>query len=170
MVLDYDPFCAAVRENPHLFYKQLRDGDPVHYMPKYDAWAISRFQDIWDLSSRGDLSAARGTTPAQLLTRDQPVIPVINVMDPPDHTQLRAAIRKCFLPKNVRAVEPLARQLANDLLDAVSDRAEFDAIGDFSARLSVAVACTALGLPSRTGPCSPSWCSASSTTTPTSRG
>jgi len=150
--IQYDPFSAEVRENPLPIYKRLRDESPVHYMPEYDAWAISRFQDIWDLSSRTDLSAARGTTPAQLLTKDQPVSAMINLMDPPDHTQLRSAIRKCFLPKNVRAVEPLARQLANDLLDAVSGQAEFDAINDFAARLSVTVACTAIGLPVEDGP------------------
>jgi cytochrome P450 len=152
MAIDYDPFSAEVRENPLPVYKRLRDEAPVYYMPKYDAWAISRFQDIWDLSSRNDLSAARGTAPAQLLTRDQPVTAMINLMDPPEHTQLRAAIRKCFLPKNVRAVEPLARQLVKELLDALEDGAEFDAVNDFAARLSVTVACTAIGLPVADGP------------------
>ncbi len=152
MTVEYDPFSAEVRRDPLPVYKQLRDDAPAYFMPKYDAWAISRFQDIWDLSSSNDLSAARGTTPAQLLTRDQPVAPMLNLMDPPDHTELRAVIRKCFLPKNVRAVEPIARQLANELLDAVADRAEFDAIDDFSARLSVTVACMAIGLPLEDGP------------------
>ena len=152
MSLEYDPFSEEVRANPLPIYKRLRDEAPAYYMPRYDAWAISRFQDIWDLSSSNDLSAARGTTPAQLLTRDQPLAPMINLMDPPEHTELRAAIRKCFLPKNVRAVTPLARQLANELLDAVAAGAEFDAVGDFAARLSVTVACTAIGLPVEDGP------------------
>jgi len=152
MTVHYDPFDAEVRANPLPIYRRLRDEAPVYYMERYDAWAISRFQDIWDLSSSNELSAARGSAPAQLLTKDQPVSAMINNMDPPDHTVLRAAIRKCFLPKNVRAVEPLARQLASEFLDEVGDRAAFDAIGDFSARLSVTVACTAIGLPVEDGP------------------
>lgn len=152
MTIDYDPFSAEVRKDPLPIYKRLRDEAPAYHLQKYDAWAISRFQDIWDLSSSSGLSAARGTTPAQLLTRDQPVAPMINLMDPPEHTRLRSVIRKCFLPRNVRAIEPMARALAEDLLDAVADRDAFDAIGDFAARLSVTVACMAIGLPVEDGP------------------
>lgn len=152
MAIEYDPFSDAVREDPLPTYKRLRDEDPVHYMPKYDAWALSRFQDVWDASANESLSAARGTTPAQLLTKDQPVAPMLNLMDAPEHAKLRSAIRKCFLPRHVRAVEDVARTLAGDLLDRVADREEFDAIGDFAALLSVSIACMAIGLPVEDGP------------------
>jgi cytochrome P450 len=157
MTIDYDPFSEEVRNDPLPFYKRLRDEDPVHYLEKYDAWALSRFQDIWDASSNDDLCAAKGTTPAQLLTRDQPVTPMINVMDPPTHTQLRALIRKCFLPQHVRNAEPVARKIACDLLDGVADQKEFDAVGDFSALLSVSIACAAIGLPVEDGPLLTQW-------------
>ncbi len=157
MTIDYDPFSEAIRNDPLPIYKRLRDEDPVHYMERYDAWALSRFQDIWDASSRADFSAARGTTPAQLLTKDQPVTPMLNVMDPPAHTQLRSVIRKCFLPKHVRSAEPVARELAVKLLDRVADQDEFDAIGDFAALLSVSVACMAIGLPAEDGPMLTRW-------------
>jgi len=152
MAIHYDPFCEEVRNDPLPIYKRLRDEDPVHYMQEYDAWALSRFQDIWDASSHSDLIATKGTAPAQLLTRDQPVTPMLNVLDPPVHTQLRAVIRKCFMPQHVRAVEPVARKLAGQLLDRVAGRDEFDAIGDFAALLSVSVACIAIGLPVEDGP------------------
>ena len=73
MAIEYDPFSEEVRNDPLPIYERLREEDPVHYMKKYDAWALARFQDIWDASSNDDLIASRGTTPAQLLTRDQPV-------------------------------------------------------------------------------------------------
>ncbi|MBW2244141.1 MAG: cytochrome P450 [Deltaproteobacteria bacterium] len=152
MTLQYDPFDEAIRNDPLPVYKRLRDEAPAYYMEKYDAWALSRFQDIWDALSTDAFSAARGTTPAQLLTKDQPVTPMLNVMDPPSHTQLRSVIRRCFLPKNVRAVEPIARKLVGELLDEAAGRDEFDAIGDFSARLSVTIACIAIGLPIEDGP------------------
>jgi cytochrome P450 len=157
MAIDYDPFSEEVRTNPLPVYQRLREQDPVHYMERYDAWALARFQDIWDASSNDDLCASKGTTPAQLLTRDQPVTPMLNVMDPPQHTKLRSVIRKCFLPKHVRAAEPVARQIACDLLDKVKDRDEFDAIGDFSALLSVSIACAAIGLPIEDGPMLTKW-------------
>lgn len=149
---EYDPFSEAIRNDPHPIYRRLRDEAPLYYMQKYDAWALSRFQDIWDASGNDALSAAKGTTPAQLLTKDQPVAPMINLMDPPAHTQLRSVIRKCFLPRHVRGVEPVARALVCQLLDEVAEREDFDAIGDFAARLSVTIACMAIGIPVEDGP------------------
>jgi hypothetical protein len=153
MPIEYDPFSEAVRSDPHFFYRRLRDEAPAYYMQAYDAWALSRFQDVWDASCDSDsYSAASGTTPAQLLTRDQPVAPMLNLMDPPTHTRLRAAIRTCFLPKHVRGLEPVARKLVGELLDASRERGGFDAVGEVGCRLSVTVACLAIGLPVEDGP------------------
>jgi hypothetical protein len=152
-MLHYDPFLEEVRRDPYPIYRRLRDEAPAYYMARYDAWALSRFQDIWDASSDSEsYSAARGTAPAQLLTRDQPVTPMLNVMDPPEHTRLRAVIRGCFLPAHVRRLEPRARKLAGELLDAAAERGELDVVRDFAARLSVTVACLAIGIPVEDGP------------------
>ena len=153
MAIDYDPFAESVRNDPQPWYRRLRDEAPAHYMERYDAWALSRFQDIWDASADTErYSTARGTTPAHLLTRDQPVAPMLNLMDPPDHTKLRGALRGAFLPSPVRALEPTARKLAAELLDAARDRGGFDAVQDFGARVSVTMACLAIGLPVEDGP------------------
>jgi cytochrome P450 len=151
-MIDYDPFADWVRENPQPVYKRLRDEDPVHRLEKYDAWALSRFQDVWDASSdRDSFSTTGGTTPAQVLTHDQPVTPMLNVMDPPDHTKLRSVIRKCFLPGHLRSVAPVASRIFHELLDAQIERGECDVVKDLGARLSVKVACMAIGLPVEDG-------------------
>jgi cytochrome P450 len=151
-LLEYDPFLEEIWENPHPIYKRLRDEAPAYYIQKYDAWALSRFQDIWDCSSDRRFSAARGTTPAQVLTKDQIVTPMLNVLDPPEHTKLRAAIRQCFLPRHLKGLEPLARQLFNELVDQVIDRGECDVVQDLGAKFSVEIACLAIGLPVEDGP------------------
>jgi hypothetical protein len=151
-MMDYDPFASWVREDPYPVYRRLRDEAPAYYLPKYDAWALSRFQDVWDASNDAEaFSAARGTTPAQVLRKDQPVTPMLNVTDPPDHTRLRAVIRKCFLPHHVRELEPVARRLFEGLLDEQLERGECDVVRDLGSRLSVQVACLAIGLPVEDG-------------------
>ena len=147
--MDYDPFAEWVRNDPQPVYKQLRDEAPAYPLSKYGAWALSRFQDIWDASSDAETySAAKGTTPAQLLTKDQPVTPMLNVLDPPLHTKLRSVIRQCFLPKHLRSLEPIARKLFEDLLDqAIARGSSCDLVGDLGSQLSVRVACMAIGLP-----------------------
>jgi cytochrome P450 len=150
-MLEYDPFLREVREDPLPIYARLRDEAPVYYLQKYDAWALSRFQDIWDCSSDPRFSTRQGTTPAQVLTKDQPVTLMLNVMDPPDHTKLRAAIRRSFLPASVRALEPVARKVFSELVDDVFEKGECDVVQDLAARLSVQAACLAIGLPVEDG-------------------
>ena len=148
-MLSYDPFAEDVRKDPYPAYKRLRDEAPAYYLSKYDAWAISRFQDIWDASSNPEsYSTAKGVSPAQVLTKEQPVTPMLNTLDPPAHTQLRTVIRQCFLPKHLRSLEPIARKLFEDLLEQTIARGgSCDVVGDLGSQLSVRVACLAIGLP-----------------------
>ena len=150
-MVDYDPFSPEVRDDPHPIYKRLRDESPVHHLQQFDAWALSRFQDIWDCSSHKALSVARGTTPSQLLTRTQPVRPMLNLMDPPDHTQLRVAVRPRFSHAAIRDMEPAIRGIVRDCIDKVIGSGECDVIRDVSAQLSVKVACMAIGIPLEDG-------------------
>ncbi|MGH0038560.1 MAG: cytochrome P450 [Myxococcota bacterium] len=150
-MVDYDPFSAEVMENPYPVYARLRAESPVHFVEKYDAWALSKFADIWDLSSHPAMSAARGTTPSQVLTRQQPVTPMLNVMDPPDHTTLRVAIRPRFSRLAMKGLEETIRGIVRDCIDKVRGRGEADVIGDIAAQLSVKVACMAVGIPLEDG-------------------
>ena len=146
-MLHYDPFSEEVMTDPHRIYRRLRDEAPVYHLEKFDAWALSRFHDIWEASSDPRFSTARGTTSSHVLTRTQPVTPMLNLLDPPDHTRLRAALRPAFLPKAVQALEPVMRELVRDWLDESAERGVCDGVGDLSARLSVRVACMAIGIP-----------------------
>ncbi len=151
-MVEYDPFATEIREDPLPTYRRLRDEAPAYFMPHYDAWALSRFEDIWDASSNPAFSASRGTAPAQLLTREQPVSPMINCMDPPEHTRLRAVIRRCFLPAHVRRIEISALQLVEAILDRAAKRGELDVVTELGSELAVAMACLAIGLHLEDGP------------------
>ena len=156
--IEYDPFSEAVRRDPHAWYRRLRAEAPVYYIEGYDAWALSRFQDVWDASSDTvHYSTTRGTAPAQLLTKDQPAIPVLNLLDPPEHTALRGSVRRSFLPRHVRDLETHARALTRQLVDEYRERAELDVVREFGSRLSVTIACRAIGLPVEDGPQLTEW-------------
>ncbi len=150
-MVDYNPFSAEVMENPHPIYKQLRDEAPAYYIEEYGAWALSRFQDIWDSSSHPAFSTARGTTSSHLLTKVQPVTPMLNLMDPPDHTKLRSNVKSFFAPRKARALEAAIREIVRDCLEQILPKGECDVVGDLSARLSVKVACMAIGIPVEDG-------------------
>ena len=153
-MVEYNPFSdEVVKGDPLPIYKRLRDEAPAYYLEEYDTWALSRFEDIWKASAdMKHLTAAAGTTSAHLLTKVQPVTPMINNMDPPDHTRLRGAFRKPFAAPEVAKLEPMIRQIASDRLDAAQDAGRLDVIHDMTAHVSVSVACTISGLPTEDGP------------------
>ena len=148
----YDPFSAEVMRDPYPVYKRLRDEAPVYYLEEYDAWALSRFEDVWSASmDNKHFSTAQGTTSAHLLTKVQPVTPMLNNMDPPEHTQLRTAVRKHFSPQALRGLEPTIRELATGCLDRALERGECDVMADFASQISVKVACIVTGIPLEDG-------------------
>src|SRR5262245_33934103 len=79
----YDPFDPEIiHGDPHPIYKRLRDEAPAYYVERYDCWALSRFEDVWNAGDDPNVSSARGSTAGHLLTRVQPLQRMLNTMDP----------------------------------------------------------------------------------------
>ncbi len=152
-MLEYDPFSVEVMHDAMPIYKLLRDEAPAYYSEKWNFWALSRFQDIWTAS--GDtkhFTAAKGTTSAHLLTKVQPVTPMINLMDPPQHSQMRSTFRPYFSAPEVAGLEPMIREMAASSLSAARDKGRIDAMAELSSPIAVTVACKVNGLPVEDGP------------------
>jgi cytochrome P450 len=147
-MIEYDPFSETVMEDPHPTYARLREEAPCYHVAKWDAYALSRFEDIWQASMDAEsYTATRGTTSSQLLTRVQPPSPMINLMDPPEHTQLRSRISRFFTPGTVRKLEARIQTFVDDAFEPFLDRQEGDLFNDFATQVSVKVACLANGFP-----------------------
>jgi hypothetical protein len=146
--LHYDPFSEEVIRDPHAVYARLREEAPCYHLEKWDAFALSRFEDVWTASMDAEnYSVAQGTTASHLLTKVQPVTPMINLMDPPDHTVMRSQIARFFTPGAVRKLEERIAGFVDEAWAAVADRPEADLFNDFAAKVSVKVACLANGFP-----------------------
>jgi len=148
MSLDYDPFSEEVMRDPHPVYKRLRSEAPCYHLGKWECWALSRFEDIWQASMDADnYSTAQGTTAAHLLTKIQPVTPMLNLMDPPQHTKLRSQIRRFFTPGRVHQLRPRIEGIVREAFEPVLERGHCDLYHDVATRISVRVACLANGFP-----------------------
>jgi cytochrome P450 len=147
-LVDYDPFSEEVMRDPHPVYRRLRAESPVHYLEKYDAWALALFEDIWNASlDDAHLTATRGTSSQYLLTRTIPALPNLNHMDPPAHTRLRAAVAPYFMPRRVRSLEPRIRGFVTECIDAFAARGSADVVTELAQIVAVRVACLAVGFP-----------------------
>ena len=152
MTVQYDPFSEdVIHGDNHAIYRQLREQSPVHYMERWNAYALSRFDDVWWACEGDFVSNAKGATSAHLLTRVQPVLPLINSMDPPEHTKLRGGLRKHFMPARVRALEPWIRELVGELLEPFADGEVHEFVEEFAQPLAMNVGCKVIGLPPEDG-------------------
>lgn len=154
----YDPFDAQVMANPLPYYRMLRDHHPVYYMPQWDTFALSRFEDIWQVLevNDGTFVASEGTLPAASVLAKRNTGPVD---DPPLHplpfhavfdTDLYAEIRRAhsqpLRPRAVTGWETRIRELANERLDELLPRGSFDLTQDYGGIVVASVVCELLGI------------------------
>jgi len=152
--LHYDPYSEEALRDPYPIYKRLRDEKPAYYIEEYDAWALSRFEDIWNASMdmKSYSVAAAGASTGHLLTRQLPVNPSMMHTDPPDHTRLRSQIKAPFTKQQVATLEPAVRRIVRDQLARIAERGEGDALTDLSQPVATRVTCVILGLPESDAP------------------
>ncbi len=151
-MVEYNPFDEKLWADPYPVYRQLREHAPVYRLADHPCWVLSRFEDVWNASMDAEhFSVAGGTTPAQLITKVQPVTPMISSMDPPDHTALRAKLRPFFGPARVRKLEPTIRRLFAEHLDRFVEEGGGDLVGAMGTRVATIVASTVAGIPIEDG-------------------
>ena len=68
-------------------------------------------------------------------------------MDPPEHQVVRRIMRAAFTPKNVDAYEPLLREHAKRIVDAVASRGECEFVEEVAAELPLITILELLGVP-----------------------
>jgi cytochrome P450 len=156
---EYDPFSQQVMADPLPFYKVLRERYPVYYIPKYDTYAFSRFQDVLDLLSiQGNTFIASDTTlpsPEILLklnhgvARELPLdpLPIGALLGSPHYENLRHAHIQPLRPKAVAALETYVRQLTIRQLDGLLPLGTFDLTQQYGGIVSASVICRLFGLP-----------------------
>ncbi|BBZ11188.1 cytochrome [Mycobacterium branderi] len=155
----YDPFDPAVMANPLPYYRVLRDEYPLYYLPKWDTYALSRFDDIWRVLevNDGTFVASEGTLPAATVLaehNDGPVpdppwhpLPFHAVFDAPIYNGVRRAHSQPLRPRPVAQLEERIRQLANERLDLLLPRGSFDLTQDYGGIVAASMVCDLLGLP-----------------------
>ncbi|GGK78130.1 cytochrome P450 [Sphaerisporangium melleum] len=88
---------------------------------------------------------------------DMPEYVNLGTVDPPAHRRLRTLVNQAFPQKEVAALEPRVRQIAERLLDAVADQDEFDLVDTLSNPLPALVVAELLGVPYEDQPMFRKW-------------
>ncbi|MEA2814861.1 MAG: hypothetical protein QOI93_2558 [Rhodospirillaceae bacterium] len=152
--LEFNPLDPAFIADPYPFYRRLRETAPVFKTPQ-GLWLVTRYDDVtFALRDKrfgkdfvGNLERRYGN----LARMEEPAVASLGrtmlVLDPPDHTRLRALVTKAFTARRVADMRPRIKALVDAQLDRVIDKGEMDVMRDLAHRLPVIVICDMLGIP-----------------------
>jgi len=173
MTQDYEPFSAAVREDPYPIYARLRDHAPVYWAAQAQAWCVSRHADVQavlrsaaDFSSDAMRTILAGGRPGEDPRTDpeamqrvlafaqafpfsgQELIASRNLIseDPPRHGVLRAIVNRGFTPRRIAAWEPRMQAIVGECLAKLRGADGFDLIEDLAIPLPVRIIAEFLGV------------------------
>lgn len=141
------------RANPHDVLDELRAMGPVVRDAVLGRIMVTTADDVEAVLRDRDLfvdprKAPEGSFMRLLAARrdERAIAPSMLFLDPPDHDRLRGLVNKAFTPRSVERMAPRVQEIADELLDALVGRTEFDVIGDFSAPLPTIVIAEMLGV------------------------
>ncbi len=136
--------------DPYPIYDALREGEPVRRVASPDGpvWMLFRHADVRAALADPRLSKDwRHTLPADQ-REGQPgaPIPMMILLDPPEHTRLRKLVSRAFTARRMEDLRPRVAEIAERLLDELpADRV--DLMAQYAFPLPVFVICELLGVP-----------------------
>jgi cytochrome P450 len=143
----YDPYDYEIDADPYPVWKRLRDEAPVYHNEKLDFWTLSRYDDVLrGLLDHESFVSSHGIM-LEIITDEPYGIPMMIMMDPPEHTKLRKLVARAFTPRRIADLEVKIAALANDFLDQVDGMDEFDYVEHFAGLLPPTVILSLVGYP-----------------------
>jgi cytochrome P450 len=150
-----NPLLPTAIECPFDFFAKLRRKPPV-CLPDARFFLISRYDDVEYVllhpelfSSSGSPGLRRKLPSAVLETMLQGFRPrpSLQTTDPPVHQRYRSLFSKAFSSHRVTQLEPLIREIANELVDRFIDDHKVELVSQFASPLSLTAFMDILGVP-----------------------
>jgi cytochrome P450 len=145
--------------DPYRIYARLRDEQPVFWSDAWQAWVVSRYDDV-EASLKDKENLSNENRQALLFSglsehERQELSPLRHYFaqkdvigsDPPDHSRMRALVQKAFTPKTIAGLAPRIEALAGDLLSDAMKSGTFDFIVDVAHPLPIILIAEMLGAP-----------------------
>lgn len=136
MTYDYDPFSHEAMSDPHSVYKNLRKEDGPHFIEKYNAWALTSFDDLWNASilHEKDITFTDGQPLVNVLL-GEPVPHTFTSMDGREHRKWRSVLRGEYTPGSVVQHADRFRNLCREVLKPLLEKGEFDVYSEYFCRV-----------------------------------
>lgn len=124
---DVDLFSEASLNDPYPDYKALRNTGPIAYMPRYDIWAVTRYDEVKRVLRDPDtFSSAHGI--GMNTTLNDAWAGMAPTLDGHDHQPLRRVMVQTIGPKAGMKYREAIERSVHDIVEDVMARGEFDAV------------------------------------------
>jgi cytochrome P450 len=146
--LYYDPYDYAIDADPYPIWKRLRDESPLYWNEQHGFYALSRYDDVLNgLLDAQTFVSSHGILLEMITDEPYENVPMMIMMDAPEHTRLRKLVSRAFTPRRIADLEQRVAKLSRDLLDTVDGQDEFDYIDTFAGLLPPTVILALVGYP-----------------------
>lgn len=147
-VSDVDLYTYEARVNPYPIYDDLRALGPVVYLPRYDFYALPRYEQVRAaLMDWRTFTSARGVFVDPALNAQLEGITLCS--DPPEHTMMRGVLGRPLRQDRMRDVSPEIEAEAERVVARLVERGRFDAATELAEHLPMTVVSSLVGLPDR---------------------
>jgi cytochrome P450 len=152
----FNPFDSQFMTHPDSVLRSARESAPIFMSPILGSWIITRYNDIAAVlrdpdrfSSKEILSITELLAPEVLeIFGDYiPMEGTLTGVDPPNHTRLRSVLEAKFSASGVASLEPMVRDVCEDLFKKLEGRHSADLLAELAYPLPLTVVSRLLGIP-----------------------
>jgi len=165
--LDIQLFSLANLIDPYPAYKQLRDEEPVYFVPEMNLHVITRYDLLRDVLKRTDVFSSKfdaflggaqqmafSSLPEEAQKEAQRIgsqmvatPPTMLTLDEPEHTQYRSLVKKLFTVSEIKKSEPDVRRIVDKQIAAMRGHDALDFMQTFAFPIPLEIISDRLGIP-----------------------
>lgn len=138
---------ALYEDDPHPLFARLRAEAPVAWNAERGFWAVSTHGQVSRVESEHQTFCASKGILVDEIGVSYPSPPTILHCDPPEHTRYRRLVQPGFKPSVVRALEPVVRTRAANLVGRLEPGVVADVVPLLAVPLPLLVISEMLGVP-----------------------
>ena len=145
---DDDPYSDENLADPYALFTRMRAAGPAVWLEKYEVLAFTRHELVRDiLMDHETFINGAGVGPKNL--HNEPAWRPQGILesDPPIHGAMRAAMVDVISPRGVRTLRAGFQEFADELLDTLIAKGEFDAVTEVAEVFPIRAFGDAVGIP-----------------------
>src|SRR5215831_7872818 len=147
---DFDHLDPAWVNDPFPIWHEMRSKCPIAHTDRFmGVYFPSRYADVRSVAYDTDHFSSRRVVVRETPPPRVPAPPITS--DPPAHRPARMVLLPPFTPEAMAKLEPRARAICNELIDAFAGRDTCDAALEYTQHIPVRVIAHLLGLPEEDG-------------------